>query len=44
MVRANKHMHIALSPLHLSPNNYLAKNKLKLPGAKSKEREPELGI
>lgn len=27
MVRANKHMHIALSPLSLSPNNYLTRNK-----------------
>ena len=52
MVRANKHMHIALSPLHLSPNNYLRKNievgtnskskpKLKLPLTKSKASEKE---
>jgi len=28
MVRSNKHMHIALSPLSMSPNNYLKKDKM----------------
>ena len=27
MVRANKHMNIALSPLNMSPNNYMQSKK-----------------
>ena len=38
MVRANKHMHIALSPLHLSPNNYMSRMKPQL--EKPKEKAP----
>lgn len=44
MVRANHNMNIALSPLNLSPNNYVKKEKMRQASEQEKDKSHKKGL